>query len=110
MSKTLVILNPISGHGNGEKAWKPIEAALREGRLDFDLARTTAPRSAVKIAEDAQRSGYETLISVGGDGTVNEIVNGMMRASRVGNAIAGDYTWKWQIANDKHLHRTQVQV
>lgn len=82
MSKTLVILNPISGHGNGEKAWRQIQAALRVGGLDFDLARTTAPRSAVTLAENAKRSGYETLISVGGDGTVNEIVNGMMRASQ----------------------------
>ncbi|MEW5720070.1 MAG: diacylglycerol kinase family protein, partial [Chloroflexota bacterium] len=81
MSKTLVILNPISGHGNGEKTWEQIATALRDGGLDFDLARTTAPRAAVKIAEDAKRGGYETLISVGGDGTVNEIVNGMMRAS-----------------------------
>ena len=81
MSKTLVILNPISGHGNGEKTWKQIETALREGGLAFDLARTTARRAAVKIAEDAQRGGYETLISVGGDGTMNEIVNGMIRAS-----------------------------
>ena len=81
MSKTLVILNPIAGHGNGEKAWKQIQAALYEGGLDFDLARTTAPRAAVAIAEDAKRGGYATLISVGGDGTVSEVVNGMMRAS-----------------------------
>jgi diacylglycerol kinase (ATP) len=81
MSKTLVILNPISGHGNGEKAWRQIQAALREGGLDFDLTRTTAPRAAVKIAEDAKRGGYETLISIGGDGTMSEIVNGMMHAS-----------------------------
>jgi YegS/Rv2252/BmrU family lipid kinase len=81
MAKTLVILNPISGHGNGEKAWRQIQSALREGGLDFDFVRTTAPRAAVKIAEDAKRNGYETLLSVGGDGTVNEIVNGMLRAS-----------------------------
>jgi len=49
MAKTLVILNPISGHGNGEKAWRQIEAALREGGLDFDLARTTAPRAEIEI-------------------------------------------------------------
>ncbi len=84
MSKTLVILNPLSGHGNGEKVWRQIEIALREGGLAFDLAQTTAPRTAVKIAEDAKRSDYETLISVGGDGTVNEIVNGMLRASNGG--------------------------
>ena len=81
MAKTLVILNPISGNGNGAKLWASIEAALRQGGLDFDLARTTAPREAVTIAEKAKRDGYETLISVGGDGTTNEIVNGMLRAT-----------------------------
>lgn len=81
MAKTLVILNPIAGHGNGEKVRRQIERALRAGGLDFDLAGTTAPRAAVTLAENAQRSGYETLISVGGDGTVGEVVNGMMRAS-----------------------------
>jgi YegS/Rv2252/BmrU family lipid kinase len=84
MSKTQVILNPMAGHGNGEKAWRQIETVLREGGLDFDLARTTAPRAAIKIAEDAKQSGYETLISVGGDGTLSEIVNGMLRASNGG--------------------------
>jgi diacylglycerol kinase (ATP) len=81
MAKTLVILNPISGHGNGARVWHHIEAALRDGGLEFDLARTTAPREAIAIAENAKRSGYETLISVSGDGTMNEVVNGMMRAA-----------------------------
>ncbi|MBM3128367.1 MAG: diacylglycerol kinase family lipid kinase [Chloroflexi bacterium] len=82
MAKTIVILNPISGHHNGEKVWQQIETALRAGGLAFDLARTTAPRAAVALAENARRSGYETIISVGGDGTVSEVVNGMMRASK----------------------------
>lgn len=82
MAKTLIILNPIAGHGNGEKVWRPIERALRAGGLAFDSARTPAPRAAVALAEDAQRSGYATLIAVGGDGTISEVANGMLRASR----------------------------
>lgn len=84
MSKTIIILNPISGHGNGEKVWRQIERALRAGGFDFDLARTTAPRAAVALAENARRAGYATLIAVGGDGTVSEVVNGMMRADTTG--------------------------
>lgn len=87
MAKTLVILNPVSGNGHGEKLWPQIETALREGGLDFDLARTTAPRAGVRIAEQAKRNGYGTLIAIGGDGTTNEVANGMLRAS--GGAPAG---------------------
>jgi len=44
------------------------------------VARTERPRHAVEIAERAARDGRETVISVGGDGTIHEIVNGLMRA------------------------------
>ncbi len=81
MAKTLIVLNPISGNGHGERLWQQINAALRAGGLDFDLTRTTAPRAAVAIAEQAKRDGYETLIAIGGDGTANEVANGMLRAS-----------------------------
>lgn len=82
MAKTLIILNPISGHGAGERLWPPIQTALRAGRIDYDLAQTSLPRQAIDIAERAKQSGYETLIAIGGDGTVNEVVNGLMRASK----------------------------
>ncbi len=82
MAKTLVILNPISGNGHGEKLWPQIEATLHAGGLDFDLARTTAPRAGVAIAEQAKRNGYESLIAVGGDGTTNEVANGLLRAAQ----------------------------
>lgn len=81
MAKTLVILNPISGHGNGERLGPQIQAALREGGLEFDWVQTEAPRHAIAIAEQAKRGGYETLVAIGGDGVVHEVVNGMMRAA-----------------------------
>jgi len=81
MAKTLVILNPVSGNGHAEKLWPQIEAELRRGGFDFDLARTTAPRGGVALAEHAKQNGYETLVAVGGDGTTNEVANGMVRAS-----------------------------
>ena len=81
MPKTLVMLNPISGNGAGEKTWPAIANALRRGGLDFDLVRTTGPRAAIALAEKAKRDGYETLVAIGGDGTVNQVANGLMRAA-----------------------------
>ncbi len=81
MSKTLVILNPISGNGAGTRLWPSIERALREGGLNYDLARTDAADSAFRIAASAKQSGYETIIAVGGDGTIHQVANGLMSAS-----------------------------
>ncbi len=81
MTRTLVILNPISGKGNGEKMGPQIQKALREGGLKFDWMRTQAPRHAIALAEQAKRDGYDTLIAVGGDGMVHEMVNGILRAT-----------------------------
>ncbi len=81
MIKTLVILNPISGNGAGARTWPHVESALRSGGLTFDVARTTAPREAIALAERAKRDGYDLLIAIGGDGTVNEVTNGVMRAT-----------------------------
>ncbi len=82
MAKTLVILNPIAGHQAGARLWPSIEKALRAGGIDFDLSETTFPRQAIATAEQAKLSGYETVIAIGGDGTLNEVVNGLMRAAK----------------------------
>ncbi len=81
MTKTLVIFNPIAGVGRATKAWPQIEAALRTGGLAFDFVRTEGPCHAITLAEKAVRDGYGTIVAVGGDGIVHEIVNGMMRAT-----------------------------
>ena len=81
MPNTLVILNPIAGNGAGDRTWPLIANALHAGGLAFDLRRTTAPRAAIDLAAAGIRDGYDTLVAVGGDGTVNEVVNGMMQAT-----------------------------
>jgi len=81
MAKTLVLLNPHAGLGRATRVWGPIQDALRKGGLVFDSVQSQSPRHAITIAEQAKRDGYETIIAVGGDGIVHEIINGIMRAS-----------------------------
>jgi diacylglycerol kinase (ATP) len=76
-TSTLLIVNPIAGAGRGARFWPLIEARLQEGGLDFDSVLTESPGHAITLARDALNSGYSTLVSVGGDGTLNEIVNGI---------------------------------
>lgn len=85
--KTIVILNPNSGKGAAEKLWDTVEAELLRGKLEFEMVRTSAPCAAIHIAEEAKRDGFENVIAVGGDGTLNEVANGLMRAA--GGGIGG---------------------
>lgn len=88
MAKTLVVLNPMAGHGIALKTFPQVEEALRATGLEFDVAQTRAPYHAVQMATDAPKQGYERIIAVGGDGIVHEVVNGLLRASNEGETIA----------------------
>ncbi len=81
MAKTLAILNPVSGNGAGKKLSTAIQAALRENNLAFEWHETRAPLDATIAAERAKRDGYTTVIAIGGDGLVHEVVNGLLKAS-----------------------------
>lgn len=88
MAKTLVVLNPMAGHGVALKMFPQVEQALRTAGMEFDVAHTRASLHAVQIAWDAPKQGYERIIAVGGDGIVHEVLNGLMRASDEGETIA----------------------
>lgn len=84
MEPIKVILNPAAGRGYGARAEPQIRQCLEAEGLSFDLARTTGPWHAAELAEQAARDGYHTVIAAGGDGTANEIINGLMAASENG--------------------------
>jgi diacylglycerol kinase (ATP) len=84
-----IIVNPISGHGLGEKSIPQIESSLRESGLDFTLVRTERMWHAAELAEGAARDGYDVIVCASGDGTVNESINGIMLAKKAGhNSVA----------------------
>ena len=84
MARYRVIVNPVSGRGAGERAIPQIESLLGGHGLDFDLVRTERPWHAADLAEEACRSGYDVVVAAGGDGTANEVLNGLMRARQAG--------------------------
>jgi YegS/Rv2252/BmrU family lipid kinase len=78
MSATLVIVNPESAGGRTTARWNESSSLLRSTlQQEIDVAFTTAPNHATELAHDA--IGREWVICVGGDGTLNEIVNGLMQ-------------------------------
>jgi len=72
----LIIANPASANGNTGLRWSGIEAHLRSEGLKFDVQLTKAPGHATELAKQA--AGVSTLVCAGGDGTVNEVMNGLM--------------------------------
>jgi diacylglycerol kinase (ATP) len=83
--KHFVIVNPVSGRGRGIKLFPQIERIFIDSGLDFHLARTERPWHAAELSEWAARDGYDVVVSSGGDGTVNETLNGLMRAKSHGH-------------------------
>ena len=71
-----VIVNPNAGRGKGNKDWKRIESLLISYGLLFRVQFTGARHDAIQMAAKAIEEGFRKFIVVGGDGTMNEVVNG----------------------------------
>lgn len=80
MTRYKIIVNPISGRGTGEASVPRIEQIIGAAGLDFDLVRTERPWHAAELAKQAVADGFDVIVSAAGDGTTNEILNGLMRA------------------------------
>lgn len=74
--KTQVIVNPESNKGRTGKRWQQIKSALKSFIKEFKYEFTEKPNHAAEISRSAIQDGSELIIGVGGDGTLNEIVNG----------------------------------
>jgi diacylglycerol kinase (ATP) len=77
-SKTKVIVNPIASGGKAGGLWPQLQELLVRGGLQFDAELTQRRGHATQIARTALDAGFRNFVSLGGDGTVNEIVNGLI--------------------------------
>ena len=75
--KSRLIVNPVSGTDAGPSYLQTINERLRERIGDMDIVMTVAAGDAMQAAEKAARDGYDQLFVAGGDGTLNEVVNGV---------------------------------
>jgi diacylglycerol kinase (ATP) len=84
MNRYKVIVNPISGRGNGEQSIPLIKNLLEQHGLSYDLVRTERPGHAIELAQQAAVDDYDVVVAAGGDGTANEVLNGLMQAKQAG--------------------------
>ena len=71
--------NPAAGRGRALARWSEQAHKLKDAGVVFDEAVTTRPWEACEIAQ-REAGNYERIVAAGGDGTVHEVVNGLMRA------------------------------
>ncbi len=85
MERPLFIVNPASGGGKTcRQRWPEVERLLRRWGVGYDCEMTGHPGHGMDLAEEAAREGRLRVISVGGDGTLNEVGNGLLRGSAGG--------------------------
>ncbi|MEI6047829.1 MAG: diacylglycerol kinase family protein [Bacteroidota bacterium] len=75
--KWLVIVNPNAGNGKGKKDWNKISALLKKEDLPFTVKFTEKKGHAIDLTMEGIDAGFRKIITVGGDGTLNEVVNGV---------------------------------
>lgn len=89
MTCARLIVNPAAGAGKTARKWPHIMARLQSIDLRFDYDITEAPGHARELAKDAVTKGYELVVSVGGDSTVNEVVNGLYDTGSIADVMFG---------------------
>jgi len=75
-----VILNPYSNRWNSQKRWAEADAALRAADVDFDLIVSQRKGQIVELAEQAVHEKFSPIIVAGGDGSIGDAANGLIRA------------------------------
>lgn len=103
--RALLIVNPLAGKGRGVA---DSQRALTSAGIDFDLAVTAHRGNATELAAQARLDGRDLVIAAGGDGTVHEVVNGLLsdgggRSPALGMLPVGsgcDYARTFEIPTD----------
>jgi YegS/Rv2252/BmrU family lipid kinase len=83
--KALLIYNPAANQGNAGKILPKVEELLRDAGFEYDLSLTGRPGDAMGFARQAAEEKRTLVVAAGGDGTVNEVINGLMEANPQGN-------------------------
>jgi diacylglycerol kinase (ATP) len=83
--KPLLIYNPAAGKGSAGKRLPQIQSLLNERGFECDLVLTKGPGHAQTLGQQAAEDGRRLVVAAGGDGTVNETINGLMHAHTNGS-------------------------
>lgn len=96
--KVFLIINKYAGHGQGEKSVDLIVPFLKQNKCTVEYIFTESPGHASELASQASANGFNLVVAVGGDGTVNEVAQGLIGTNTMmgiipigsGNGLARD--------------------
>lgn len=120
--KTFLVVNPNSANGATGRQWAELSAKIGQSLGPFGHGFTAGSMDAARLTRHALREGYECIVAVGGDGTVNEVVNGFFEDGRALNPSAalgviprgtgGDFrkAFGWDGALDSALDRLRADA
>ncbi len=89
MLRTKVIVNPAAGAYSTRRKWPIISKLLERIGLSFDFEYTEGVGHAIELARAAASDGYQCLVAVGGDGTLNEVANGILHSTGAAKTALG---------------------
>jgi YegS/Rv2252/BmrU family lipid kinase len=119
--KTFLVVNPRSAGGATGKRWAELSAKVGRALGEFGHEFTAGAMDAARIARKALQDGYECIVAVGGDGTINEVVNGFFHEGKAINPNAalgviprgtgGDFrrAFGWDLELDSALARLRTE-
>jgi len=119
--KTFLVVNPRSAGGQTGKRWAELSAKVGRALGEFGHEFTAGAMDAARIARKAIQDGYECIVAVGGDGTINEVVNGFFHEGKALNPNAalgviprgtgGDFrrAFGWDLELDAALARLRTE-
>jgi YegS/Rv2252/BmrU family lipid kinase len=120
--RTYLVVNPKSANGDTGKRWAELQARLARSLGDMAFGFTERPMHACELARRALHDGYDTVVAVGGDGTINETINGFFEGGRAINPKAalgvlprgtgGDFrrTFGWDAELERAAERLQREA
>ncbi|MGI6151563.1 MAG: diacylglycerol/lipid kinase family protein [Christensenellales bacterium] len=86
---TCFILNPVAGKGRSKPALAKARAVFDAAGKTYEVFESLCPGHAVELARDAAQQGFDLVVSVGGDGTVCEVAQGLIHSRAVMGIIPG---------------------
>ncbi|MDY6877516.1 MAG: diacylglycerol kinase family lipid kinase [Chloroflexota bacterium] len=81
MNTTKIIVNPYAGRWKAQAAISDIERACQKIGMNYELVVTDGPNHGIELAQEAALAGFSPIVAAGGDGSISEVVNGLMQAT-----------------------------
>lgn len=113
-----IIYNPKAGSKKAQKRWADIRAYMDSLDIEYDYVQSEGFGSVERLARTLANNGYKTIVVVGGDGAINDAVNGIMHSDAeekgdiafgiIPNGIGNDFAKYWGLDSDDYKYAVNV--